>query len=43
MKKSSLWLGALGALAILLTVAQAKVLINAAGATFPYQIGRAHV
>ena len=38
MKKSSLWLGALGALAILLTVAQAKVLINAAGATFPYPI-----
>src|ERR1035438_2207935 len=36
MKKSSLWLGALGALAILLTVAQAKVLINAAGAPFPY-------
>src|ERR1022692_217615 len=38
MKKSSLCLGALGALAILLTVAQAKVLINAAGATFPYPI-----
>jgi len=38
MKKSSLWLGALGALAILLTVAEAKVLINAAGATFPYPI-----
>jgi phosphate transport system substrate-binding protein len=38
MKKSSLWLGALGALAILLAVAQAKVLINAAGATFPYPI-----
>jgi|HubBroStandDraft_4_1064222.scaffolds.fasta_scaffold19462_4 phosphate transport system substrate-binding protein len=38
MKKSSLWLGALGALAILLAVAPAKVLINAAGATFPYPI-----
>ncbi|MGO4883052.1 MAG: phosphate ABC transporter substrate-binding protein PstS [Bryobacteraceae bacterium] len=38
MKKSSLWLGALGALAILLTVAEAKVLITAAGATFPYPI-----
>ena len=38
MKKSSLWLGALSALAILLTVAEAKVLINAAGATFPYPI-----
>jgi len=38
MKKSSLWLGVLGALVILLTVAQAKVLINAAGATFPYPI-----
>src|ERR1035441_102390 len=38
MKKSSFWLGALGALAILLAVAQAKVLINAAGATFPYPI-----
>ncbi|HUE02193.1 MAG TPA: phosphate ABC transporter substrate-binding protein PstS [Bryobacteraceae bacterium] len=36
--KKSLWLGALGALAILLTVAEAKVLINAAGATFPYPI-----
>src|SRR5580693_3102206 len=38
MKKSSLWLGACGALAILLTVAEAKVLINAAGATFPSPI-----
>src|SRR6185369_5476725 len=38
MKKSSLWLGALCAAAILLTVAQAKVSINAAGATFPYPI-----
>ncbi len=38
MKKSSFWLGALGALAILLTVAEAKVLINAAGASFPYPI-----
>jgi phosphate transport system substrate-binding protein len=38
MKKSRLWLGVFGALAILLAVAQAKVLINAAGATFPYPI-----
>jgi phosphate transport system substrate-binding protein len=38
MKKSSLWLGALAALGVLLVVAQAKVLINAAGATFPYPI-----
>jgi len=38
MKKSSFWLGAMGALAILLTLAEAKVLINAAGATFPYPI-----
>src|SRR5271165_4449177 len=38
MKKSSLWLGVLGALVILLTVAEAKVLINAAGATFPNPI-----
>jgi len=38
MKKSSFWLGALGVLAILLAVAEAKVLINAAGATFPYPI-----
>ncbi len=38
MKKSSLWLCALGALVILLTAAEAKVLINAAGATFPYPI-----
>ena len=38
MKKSSVWLGVFSALAILLAVAQAKVLINAAGATFPYPI-----
>lgn len=38
MKKTSLWLGAFGALALLLTAAEAKVLINAAGATFPYPI-----
>jgi phosphate transport system substrate-binding protein len=38
MKMKSLWLGAFAALAILLTVAEAKVLINAAGATFPYPI-----
>jgi len=38
MKKSNLWLGVFAALAILLAVAQAKVLINAAGATFPYPI-----
>lgn len=38
MKKSSFWLSALGALAIVLTVAEAKVLITAAGATFPYPI-----
>lgn len=38
MKKTSLWLGALSALALVLTVAEAKVLINAAGATFPYPI-----
>jgi len=38
MKKNSLWLGVFGALAILLAVAQAKVLINAAGATFPNPI-----
>jgi phosphate transport system substrate-binding protein len=38
MKKSSPWLGIMSGLAILLTVAQAKVLINAAGATFPYPI-----
>jgi len=35
MKKTSLWLAALGALVLLLAVAQAKVLINGAGATFP--------
>ena len=38
MKKSSFWLGVLGALAIMLVVAEAKVLLNAAGATFPYPI-----
>ncbi len=42
MKKSSLWLrgfaGIFAAVAILLTVAEAKVLINAAGASFPYPI-----
>ena len=38
MKRTSLWLGAIGALALLLAVAEAKVLINAAGATFPYPI-----
>src|ERR1700691_3974482 len=35
MKKTSLWLGAFSALALLLAVAEAKVLINGAGATFP--------
>ena len=35
MKKTSLWLGAWSALALLLAVAEAKVLINGAGATFP--------
>jgi phosphate transport system substrate-binding protein len=35
MKKTSWWLGVYGALALLLAVAQAKVLINGAGATFP--------
>ncbi|HUO32683.1 MAG TPA: phosphate ABC transporter substrate-binding protein PstS [Bryobacteraceae bacterium] len=38
MTKKTLWVGALGALALLMTVAEAKVLINAAGATFPYPI-----
>ena len=38
MKKRSFWLGALCALAIVLTVAEAKILINAAGATFPMPI-----
>jgi len=38
MKKSSSWLCVFGALAVLLVVAEAKVLINAAGATFPYPI-----
>ncbi len=35
MKKTSLWLGACSVLALLLAVAEAKVLINGAGATFP--------
>src|ERR1700684_3057964 len=35
MKKTSLWLGAWSALALLLAVGEAKVLINGAGATFP--------
>jgi phosphate transport system substrate-binding protein len=35
MQKTSLWLGAFSALAVLLAVAEAKVLINGAGATFP--------
>ena len=38
MKRTRLWLGALGALVLVLAVAEAKVLINAAGATFPYPI-----
>jgi phosphate transport system substrate-binding protein len=38
MKKTNFWLSAFGALVILLTAAEAKVLINAAGATFPYPI-----
>ena len=38
MKRTHFLAGALGALAILLTVAEAKVLITAAGATFPYPI-----
>lgn len=38
MKKSSVWLGVFAALAILFAVAEAKVLITAAGATFPYPI-----
>jgi len=38
MKKSNLWLSVFGALVILLSVAEAKVLINAAGATFPNPI-----
>src|SRR3984957_18874430 len=35
MKKTSLWLGACSVLGLLLAVAEAKVLINGAGATFP--------
>ena len=38
MRLNKIWVGALGALGLLLAVAQAKVLINAAGATFPYPI-----
>jgi phosphate transport system substrate-binding protein len=38
MKKSKIWLGVLTAGAILLAVAEAKTLINAAGASFPYPI-----
>jgi len=38
MRKSNMWLGALAAGAILLAAAEAKTLINAAGATFPYPI-----
>ena len=38
MSKKNLWVGALGALILLLTVAEAKLLITAAGATFPYPI-----
>ncbi|MGA2132709.1 MAG: phosphate ABC transporter substrate-binding protein PstS [Bryobacteraceae bacterium] len=38
MNKRTLWVGAFGALAILLSVAEAKISINAAGATFPYPI-----
>jgi phosphate transport system substrate-binding protein len=38
MKRTSVWVGALGALAVLLAVAQAKTMINGAGATFPYPI-----
>jgi phosphate transport system substrate-binding protein len=38
MTKKSLWLGVGSALIIVVAVAQATVLINAAGATFPYPI-----
>ena len=38
MKRTSVWVGAFAALMILLAVAEAKVLVNAAGATFPYPI-----
>jgi phosphate transport system substrate-binding protein len=38
MKKTTFWLGAFSALLLVLGVLQAKVLINAAGATFPYPI-----
>jgi phosphate transport system substrate-binding protein len=36
--KKKFWLGALGALVLVLTVAEAKISITAAGATFPYPI-----
>ena len=38
MKRTNVWVGAFAALMILLAVAEAKVLVNAAGATFPYPI-----
>lgn len=38
MRKTNVWLGVFGALALVLAVAEAKVLITAAGATFPYPI-----
>jgi len=38
MKRIRFWVGALGALTMLLSVAEAKLLISAAGATFPYPI-----
>ncbi len=38
MKRSSLWLCLFACMAMVFAVAEAKVLINAAGATFPYPI-----
>lgn len=38
MKRTSFWLGMFAALGLVLVVAEAKVLITAAGATFPYPI-----
>ncbi len=38
MRRMNIWLGVFGALALVLAVAEAKVLITAAGATFPYPI-----
>ena len=38
MKRTNVWVGAFAVLMILLAVAEAKVLVNAAGATFPYPI-----